>query len=94
MTSAQGLLTLLQDPILQEAFSLVAKVPMAPPDTRPGIHIDTLMAHEFCRMVGANTVWTKLDKLTLPLSNQQAPVDEEEWMHDLPKDLQEKPKQP
>ena len=88
------LLGFLKNPVVQEAFGLVAKVPMVPPDIRPGIHIDTLMAHEFCRMVGANTVFNKLDRLTLPLSTKEAPPDEDEWMHAIPDNLKETPKQP
>jgi hypothetical protein len=89
------LLTFLQNPVIQEAFSLVAKVPTEPPEVRAGIHIDTLMAHEFCRIVGANTVFKKLDRLTQPLAQRKDdPGDEEEWMHAIPDNLKETPKQP
>lgn len=79
---------LLADPVMQEALRRLrdAITPAVQPEMRPGVHIDTLLAHEFQRLLGAQEAINTLLAMSNPQPLEREPAfEEEDFAHAIPK---------
>lgn len=82
----EGLRTLLADPTMISAISRLrsAITPSQQPQMRPGVHIDTLLAHEFQRLLGAQEILTTLEGMThFQLDAPPVTEEDEDFAHTL-----------
>lgn len=89
------LASLLSDPVMQRAFALVSDLskPTQLPETTPGVHPDTCVAHHHHLQMGLNLAITKIKKLALPILPGDPELDDrdrEEFEDHLPPELRRK----
>lgn len=71
-----ALIDLLNNPVLGEAFSILTQAPMKEPPPIVGVHIDTVVAHEFYKMMGANGVLKGMVRMTHELNKSPEEVED------------------
>ena len=86
-TFTSSLTTLLSDPVMLEALRRLkdAITPAIQPEMRPGVHIDTLLAHEFQRLSGAQEALATLIAMSNPQPlERESAFEEEDFAHAIP----------
>lgn len=82
-----SLTTLLSDPVMLEALRRLkdAITPALQPEMRPGVHIDTLLAHEYQRLSGAQEAIATLIAMSNPQPlERESAFEEEDFAHAIP----------
>ncbi len=70
------LLDALRIPALSEALAICMEVPTKEPNFVPGVPLDTTLAHEYCKMVGANRINQSLIRMTHPMGKSQEEMED------------------
>jgi hypothetical protein len=80
---------LLKQPVLQLALNAVREsgVPKSMPGIYAGVHPDTIVAHDYHRMVGINEAISTLSEMTKPVASAEGVQEEAPFVHSLPKHL-------
>lgn len=90
-----GLNTLLQDPTMVLALKALSTLgtPREIPVHVPGVHHDTVIAHQYHRQLGVNAVLKMLEKMTMtpPLADLTAIDQDEMFTGNLPPEFKEDP---
>lgn len=92
-----ALAVLLEDPVMVQALAAVQSVaiPRSVPKQVPGVHHDTIIAHNFWHTLGVTKALTTLRFMTTDggtLGDKLVPEDEA-FEHAIPKDFQEMPEE-
>ncbi len=70
------IIDILSNPTVQQAFSILTQVPSREPSFVAGVPLDTTIAHEFCKMVGANSVMRGLVRMTHAIDKSPEEVED------------------
>lgn len=87
----------LNNPAIGQAFAILSQAPQKEPAFMPGVPFDTTLAHEHCKMIGANSILRGLIRMTHPLAQspeEREALGTEEEPFDYLKDTVQMPKQP
>lgn len=84
----------MSEPVFRDALRIIGDLskPSILPETTPGIHPDTCVAHHHHLLIGITTAVNKLKKLTLPILPGEELDDpkREEFEDHLPEELRSK----